>query len=100
MTLGKGGGDEDLGGNIGEREVVESTSSRKTEHQVEGWGCHSTVKNSDSELFLSTRTIGTKWRGNCGKGGPVTGANGDPSQWEAPRPDTITDTMMYLQTRA
>jgi hypothetical protein len=44
----------------GERELVESTSSRKTGHQVEGWGCHSTVKNSDPELFLSKRTAGTK----------------------------------------
>ena len=44
----------------GERELVESTSSRKTGHQVEGWGCHPTVKNSDPELFLSERTAGTK----------------------------------------
>lgn len=29
-----------------ERELVESTASRKTGHQVEGWGCHPTVKNS------------------------------------------------------
>ena len=28
----------------GEREIVESTSSRKTGHQVEGWGCYPTVK--------------------------------------------------------
>jgi hypothetical protein len=44
----------------GERELVEPTSSRKTGHQVEGWGCHPTVKNSDPELFLSKRTVGTK----------------------------------------
>jgi hypothetical protein len=43
-----------------ERELVEPTSSRKTGHQVEGWGCHPIVKNSDSELFLSERTVGTK----------------------------------------
>jgi hypothetical protein len=43
----------------GERELVDSISSRKTEHQVEGWGCHSTVKNCDPELFLSERTAGT-----------------------------------------
>jgi len=46
--------------NGGEREFVESTSSRKTEHQVEGWGYYPTVKNSDQELFLSKRTTGTK----------------------------------------
>jgi hypothetical protein len=44
----------------GERELVESTSSRKTEHQVEVWGCHPTVKNSDLELFISERTTGRK----------------------------------------
>ena len=44
----------------GERELVESTSSRKTGHQVEGWGCHPTVKISVTELFLSKRTAETK----------------------------------------
>jgi hypothetical protein len=44
--------------NSGERKIVESTSSRK--HQVEGWGCHPTVKNSDPELFLFKRTSETK----------------------------------------
>jgi hypothetical protein len=44
----------------GEREPVESISIRKTGHQVEGWGCHPTVKNSDPELFLSKRTTRTK----------------------------------------
>jgi hypothetical protein len=43
-----------------EREFVEFTSSRKTGHQVEGWGCHLTVKNSDPKFFLSKRTTGTK----------------------------------------
>jgi hypothetical protein len=46
--------------NSGKRELAESTSSRKTGHQVEGWGCHPTVKNSDPELFLSKRTAGAK----------------------------------------
>ena len=46
--------------NSRERELVESTSSRKTEHQVERWGCQSAVKNSDLELSLSKRTTGTK----------------------------------------
>jgi hypothetical protein len=40
--------------NSGERELVDSTSSRKTGHQVDG------VKNYDPELFLSKRTAGTK----------------------------------------
>ena len=47
--------------NSRERELVKSTSSRKTGHVVEGWHyCHPTVKNSDPELFLSKRTAGTK----------------------------------------
>ena len=54
------GGTLDEMPNSRERELVESTSSRKTGHQVEGWGCHPTVKNSDPELFLSERTAGTK----------------------------------------
>jgi hypothetical protein len=44
--------------NTGEGRLVDSTSSRKIMPQVEGWGCHSTVKNSDPELFLSKRTAG------------------------------------------
>jgi hypothetical protein len=44
----------------GERKLVEPTFSGKTGHQVEGWGCHPTVKNSDPELFLSERTARTK----------------------------------------
>jgi hypothetical protein len=45
---------------LGEREFAESTSSRKTGHQEEGWYCHPIVKNSNPELFLSKRTAGTK----------------------------------------
>jgi hypothetical protein len=44
----------------GEREIVESTSNRKTGHQVEVYGCYPTVKNSDPELFLSERTAQSK----------------------------------------
>jgi hypothetical protein len=46
--------------NSGERELVEPTSCRKTGHQVEGWGCHSTIRSSDPELFVSKRPAGTK----------------------------------------
>ena len=44
----------------GEGEHVEFTSSGGTGHQVEGWGCHSTVKSSGPELFLYKGTAGTK----------------------------------------
>jgi hypothetical protein len=44
----------------GERNLVQPNSSRETRHQVEGWGCHPTVKNYDPELFLSERAAGTK----------------------------------------
>jgi hypothetical protein len=44
----------------GERKRVESSSNRQAEHQVEGWSCHPTVKNSDPEFFLSKRTVRTK----------------------------------------
>jgi hypothetical protein len=46
--------------NSGERGLVESTSSINTGYQVEGWGCHPTVKISGPELFLSKRITGTK----------------------------------------
>jgi hypothetical protein len=75
------------------REFVESTFSRKTGHQVEGWGCHPTIKNSDSELFLSKRTTETKMKKRRGKGDSLTGPKWDPPQGEAPRPDTITGAM-------
>jgi len=43
-----------------ERELVESTSSRKTGNQVEGWACQPTVQNSDPKLSLSKGTAVTK----------------------------------------
>ena len=43
-----------------EREYVESISSGETVEQLEGWGCHPTVKSSDPELFLSEGISGTK----------------------------------------
>jgi hypothetical protein len=46
--------------NSEDEELVQSTSSGGTGHQVEGWGCHSTIKSSDTELFLSEGTAGTK----------------------------------------
>jgi hypothetical protein len=45
--------------NSGERELKESTSSRWTVPQVEGWDYQPTVKISDQELFLSKRAAGT-----------------------------------------
>jgi hypothetical protein len=35
----------------------------------EEWNCHFTVKNSDLELFLSERTVGTKKKKKKKKGG-------------------------------
>jgi hypothetical protein len=69
-----------------ERELLEFTSSRKTRYQVEELGCHPTVKNSVPELFPSEITAGSKMEKIL---------KWDPSQGEAPRPDTIT---MCLQT--
>jgi hypothetical protein len=47
--------------NSGERGLVESTSCRKTRHQVEEWVAMP-VKNFEPELLLSKRTAGKKWR--------------------------------------
>jgi hypothetical protein len=54
------GGTLDEMPNSRERELVESTSSRKTGHQVEGWSCHPIVKNTDSELLLSKKNFRDK----------------------------------------
>lgn len=43
-----------------EKELVETTSSTKTGHQVEKWDCYSIVKISDREVFLPKSIIGTK----------------------------------------
>jgi hypothetical protein len=51
----------------GKKELVESTSSRKTGHQMEGWGCHHTVKNSEPELFLSEKISWSKTEKNLMK---------------------------------
>jgi hypothetical protein len=37
--------------NSGERELVESTSSGYTGHQVEGWDCHPIVKTLTQNYF-------------------------------------------------
>jgi hypothetical protein len=59
----------------GERELLESTSSRKTGHQVEGWGCHPTVETLTQNFVLSClkELQDQKWRRAQGKGSPVTG---------------------------
>ena len=44
----------------GERELVESSSSGGTGHQVERLSYHPTVKSSNPELFLSERTARKK----------------------------------------
>ena len=74
--------------NMGESELIESISSRKTGHQVEGCGCHPTVKNSDQNCSCLKELRG--------KGDSVTGSNWDLSQGETPRPDTITDAVVCL----
>jgi hypothetical protein len=49
---------------VRKREHVESISTRKIEHQVEGWGCHLIVKNCDPDFFLSKILQQQKWRRN------------------------------------
>jgi hypothetical protein len=56
------GGTVDEMPNSGEKEFIESTSSRKTEHQVEGWGCHPTVKKLTQNVSCLRKLQGQKWR--------------------------------------
>ena len=72
-------GTEDIMPYSGQSEIVEFVSSRKTGHQVEGWSCHLTVKNSDPELFLSERTAGTKMGKSLRKRRSSADRNLDPS---------------------
>jgi hypothetical protein len=53
------GGTSDKIPNSRERELIESTSSRKIGRQVKGWCCHPQSK-TDPELFLPKRTTETK----------------------------------------
>jgi len=76
---------------------VDFTSSRKIGHQMEGWGCHPIVKNSDPVLFLSKRTAGTKMEKNLRK---RTGPTSDPVQDNSQRSNTINDSMVCLKTGA
>ena len=41
-----------------------------------------------------------KWRTDWGKGGPVTSPNWYPAEGDIPKPDTITDVMVFLHTEA
>jgi hypothetical protein len=46
--------------NSGERELAESTSSRKIGDQVEGWGCHLTARqNKQTKQANKTTTTTT-----------------------------------------
>jgi hypothetical protein len=74
----------------GEGELEKVTSNRNTGHQVEGWGCHPTVKNSNSELFLSERTTGTKMEKSLMERRSSDRPKLGSSSRVAPRPDTIT----------
>ena len=70
----KGGALDEMG-NTRERELVESTSTRKTGHQVDGWICHPIVNNSDPDCSCLKELQGQKWRRDCRNRGPVTGPN-------------------------
>ena len=85
--------------NSEERELVDSTSSKNTGHHVKGWGCHSTIKNSDLELSLSKRTAGTKLKKRPKERRSSDNPNLE-SHAEAPRPGTVSDAVVFLQTGA
>jgi hypothetical protein len=60
-----------------EKKLVESISNKKTGNQVEGCGCHPTVKNSDPELLQSVRAAGANMEKSLRKrrSDPMTGPN-------------------------
>jgi hypothetical protein len=84
--------------NSGGRELVESTSSRKTGHQVEGWGFHPTVKNPYPELFLCKRRAETKMEKKLKDRWSSEEPNLGFISRGVSKPDTITDAIVCLQT--
>jgi hypothetical protein len=46
--------------NSGEKKILESTSSRKTGHHMEGWSSHPTVKRGVG-MGWGEHTLGDKW---------------------------------------
>jgi hypothetical protein len=84
------GGTLDEMPNSREKELVDSTSSRKTEHPV----YHLIVKNSDLKLVLSKTTSGSKMEKRLREGSPVTSPTWDPIQGVTPRLDTIIDSIV------
>jgi hypothetical protein len=72
-----------------ERELIESTSSRKTGHQVRV----GVAIPQSHNCFCLRELQGWKWRGAGEKEGSATGPKWDSAQGEVPRPDTITEAM-------
>jgi hypothetical protein len=72
---------------------------QNTKHQVGGGGCHPTVKNSNPELFLSERTTGSKMEKSL-REKRSSDRHKLRSSSRVPRPDSITDAVVCLQTRA
>jgi hypothetical protein len=80
------------------RKLLEFTFSRKTRHQVEEWGCHPTVKNSHPELFCLKELQRQKMEKSLRKRRSSDRPKLSSSLGEAPRPNTVTDAMVCLQT--
>jgi hypothetical protein len=77
---------------------VENLPPVERRHQTEGWGYHSTVKNSDPELFLTERTSGRKMEKRLREKLSSDQPTWDPSQGEALRSYNNTYAMVCLKT--
>jgi hypothetical protein len=82
--------------NSGEMEPEETISSRYTGSSLEAWGCPQILKMFDPELFLSQGNADTKMEQRQKERPARDCSTWDPSQVQAPNPDTITDAVLCL----
>lgn len=84
--------------NSGEIEPEGTTSSRQTWPPVESGGHIPILKVLTQNCSCLNGMQWQKWSRDCKKGYSVAGPTWDPSHLHTPNPDTINETILFLQT--